>query len=70
MLSWILYCFAIWMIGQTLYELISGTIVFTRGSFNVTREEKPLTYWTCFAMSFVITVLVCNWAYQAAFPSH
>jgi hypothetical protein len=70
MLSWVLYSFAVWMIGQTLYELISGNIVFFLGSFNVTREENPMTYWICFLMTAVMTVVVCYSAYDLAVSSH
>jgi hypothetical protein len=70
MLSWVLYSFAVWMIGQTLYELFSGNIVFFLGSFNVTREENPGSYWFCFLTTAAMTVFVCYLAYDLAVSSH
>jgi hypothetical protein len=70
MATWVLACFAVWMVGQMFYELLSGTIVFSLGSFNVTREEQPKKYWICFSMTFALTVLACYLAYQTAFPNH
>ncbi len=67
---WLLYAFAILMIGMTVYELISGKIISRRIFYTLVREEQPRAYWFGFVVDLALTIWVCYLAYDLAFPSH
>lgn len=67
---WLIYGLAVWWVGMTCYELISGKIISQRIFYTWTRDERPKTYWFGFCIDLGLTIFFCYLAYDLASSGH